>query len=239
MADLVHLDYLFLNVLSRFGIHLGFADATVDEVCKEYNIDTNFFLDIANTYHFKDYFPQKQLQRYPVQPILQYLRNTHFYYINQKLPELEMLLNETIRVCYKEEKTQQLLIRFFSGYSEQLTRHIDKEEKEVFPYVYWLEACQGNEIVSEEMTEKYKCYSIEHYRNTHDDIEEKLADLQNLIIKYLPPPDNLYACNKLLFEIFALENDINYHSRIEEKVLIPKSLEMEAGLKSKLTKQNS
>jgi regulator of cell morphogenesis and NO signaling len=171
-----------------------------------------------------------------VQPILHYLRNTHFYYINQKLPELEILLNETIRVCYKEEKTQQLLIRFFSGYSEQLTRHIDKEEKEVFPYVYWLEACQGNEIVSEEMAEKYKCYSIEHYRNTHDDIEEKLADLQNLIIKYLPPPDNLYACNKLLFEIFTLENDINYHSRIEEKVLIPKSLEMEVGLKSKLTK---
>lgn len=236
MAELVHLNYLLLNVLNRFGISLGFADATVEDVCTKYNIDVNFFLDIANTYHHKDYFPQKQLQRYPVQNILQYLRSTHYYYIEKKLPELEVLLHETIKVCYREENTIQLITSFFSGYRDQLTKHIDKEEKEVFPYVYWLENIQTESVPSAEMIIKYRNYSIEKYKNTHDDVEEKLHDLQNLVIKYLPKPSDMYACNKLLFEIFILENDLNDHSRIEEKVMIPKALSMEKELVEKLKK---
>jgi regulator of cell morphogenesis and NO signaling len=236
MADLVHLNYLLLNVLNRFNISLGFADASVEEVCKKYQIDVNFFLDIANTYHHKDYFPQKQLQRYPVKTILQYLRNTHIYYLEKKLPELELLLKQTIKICYKDEKTSQLIISFFSGYKDQLTRHIEKEEREVFPYVYWLENTETDGSLQKEMVVKYLDYSIEHYKNTHDDVEEKLTDLQNLIVKYLPRPADMYACNKLLFEIFALENDLNDHSRIEEKVMIPKALSMEKSTKEKITK---
>lgn len=235
MADLVHLNYLLLNVLNRFGIGLGFGDATVEEVCRKNNIDVNFFLDIANTYHHKDYFPQKQLQKYPVQSILQYLRNTHHYYIDKKLPELETLLNQTIKVCYNEEKTIELIITFFSGYKDQLTKHIEKEEKDVFPYVYWLENMQKTNHSSKNTDDKFKLYSIEHYKNTHDDVEEKLTDLQNLIIKYLPRPCDMYSCNKLLFEIFTLENDLNDHSRIEEKVMIPKALGMEKEVKDKLS----
>jgi regulator of cell morphogenesis and NO signaling len=196
----------------------------------------NFFLDIANTYHHKDYFPQKQLQRYPVKTILQYLRNTHIYYLEKKLPELELLLKQTIKICYKDEKTSQLIISFFSGYKDQLTRHIEKEEREVFPYVYWLENTETDGSLQKEMVVKYLDYSIEHYKNTHDDVEEKLTDLQNLIVKYLPRPADMYACNKLLFEIFALENDLNDHSRIEEKVMIPKALSMEKSTKEKITK---
>lgn len=236
MADLVHLNYLLLNVINRFGINLGFADSTIEEVCKKYNIDTNFFLDIINTYHQKDYFPQKQLQKYPVQTILQYLRSTHHYYIDKKLPELELLLTQTIKICYKDEKTIELIISFFSGYRDQLTRHIEKEERDVFPYVQWLENVQTKNEAKQEMIKKYSNYSIEQYKNTHDDVEEKLTDLQNLIIKYLPPPGDMYTCNRLLFEIFALENDLNYHSRIEEKVMIPKALSMEKDLKDLLTK---
>lgn len=236
MADLVHLNYLLLNVLNRFGISLGFGDATVEEVCMQHNIDVNFFLDIANTYHHKDYFPKKQLQKYPVKSILQYLRNTHHYYIERKLPELEQLLKHTIKICYKEEQTAGLIISFFSGYKEQLIQHIEKEEKDVFPYVYWLESAinsQGQTVTPP----NFEQYSIEHYKNTHDDVEEKLTDLQNLIIKYLPDPCDMYACNKLLFEIFALENDLNDHSRIEEKVMIPKALGIEKDLKDKQSKQ--
>lgn len=239
MADLVHLNYLLLNVLNRFNISLGFADASIEEVCRKHQIDVNFFLDIANTYHHKDYFPQKQLQRYPVKSILQYLRNTHIYYIEKKLPELEFLLKQTIKICYRDEKTSQLIISFFSGYKDQLTLHIEKEERDVFPYVYWLESAESDIPVNSDMVARYGNYSIEDYKNTHDDVEEKLTDLQNLIVKYLPRPADMYACNKLLFEIFALENDLNDHSRIEEKVMIPKALSMEKIIKEKIKKFSS
>ncbi len=55
-----------------------------------------------------------------------------------------------------------------------------------------------------------------------DEKQVKLFDLKNLIIKYLPPAKDYTLSNALLFEIFRLERDLNDHSRIEEKVLVPK-----------------
>ncbi|NJK95939.1 MAG: hypothetical protein HC905_14405, partial [Bacteroidales bacterium] len=132
MADLVHLNYLLLNVLHRFGINLGFADASIEEVCKKQEIDVNFFLDIANTYHHIDYFPQKQLQKYPVANILQYLRNTHHYYIDKKLPELELLLQETIRTCYNDEKTIELITSFLQDIGISLPDTSKKKKGKYF-----------------------------------------------------------------------------------------------------------
>ena len=64
--------------------------------------------------------------------------------------------------------------------------------------------------------------SIDIYADDHDNVEDKLFDLKNLIIKYLPPADDYTLSNSLLIELFRLEQDLNDHSRIEEKVLVPK-----------------
>ena len=37
MADVIHLDYTLLPVITRFGINLGFGDRTVEKVCLENN----------------------------------------------------------------------------------------------------------------------------------------------------------------------------------------------------------
>ncbi|NJK94339.1 MAG: hypothetical protein HC905_04800, partial [Bacteroidales bacterium] len=102
------------------------------------------------------------------------------------------------------------------------------------PYVFWLENKDKKDSSEIKNSENFKTYSIEKYKNTHDDVEEQLHDLQNLIIKYLPRPSDMYVCNKLLFEIFILETDLNDHSRIEEKVMIPKALSMEKELMENL-----
>ena len=70
-------------------------------------------------------------------------------------------------------------------------------------------------------------YTISDYQQEHEDVEEKLYDLKNIIIKYLPSTLNTDGYNSILIKLFKLENDLNEHSRIEEKVIIPKVLEME------------
>ncbi|MBA7528470.1 hypothetical protein ES705_20656 [subsurface metagenome] len=64
--------------------------------------------------------------------------------------------------------------------------------------------------------------SIDFFVDTHTNIEDKLYDLKNIIIKYLPPARDYTSSNALLFELFRLERDLNDHARIEDKVLVPK-----------------
>ena len=59
MADMILKNYTLLSVLPRFDIKLGFGDKSVQEICKQNNIDLDFFLLICNTHTFADYLPTK------------------------------------------------------------------------------------------------------------------------------------------------------------------------------------
>ena len=48
MSDLICENYALLQVLSRFGVPLGFGDRSVKEVCEMNQVDCNTFLTVVN-----------------------------------------------------------------------------------------------------------------------------------------------------------------------------------------------
>ena len=48
MGDLICENYALLQVMSRFGISLGFGDKSVQEVCDMNQVDSNTFLIVVN-----------------------------------------------------------------------------------------------------------------------------------------------------------------------------------------------
>jgi regulator of cell morphogenesis and NO signaling len=234
MAGVIHLNYLLLPILTRFNISLGFGDKTVDEICQENNVNIDFFLEIFNSYHDKSYFPKKQLQDFPVGLMVQYLRKTHDYYLNEKIPEIEEMINELIKSCVPENrKNLELIKKFFLDYKHELSVHIGREDDKTLPYILEVENAFNTGTVPETLIRQMEQYSIEDYAMEHDNVEDKLFDLKNIIIKYLPPIKNRELCNTILFELFRLESDLNDHARMEDKVLTPKVRYMERKLMKK------
>ena len=227
MADVIQMNYMLIPVIYRFGINLGFGDKSVKEICEETDVDLNFFLQLVNTYHDKDYFPKEELQTIPSKDIVAYLKMTHSSYLNEKLTEIEGLI-ESLQHAEAEDEKYILLIRnFFEGYKNELTEHILHEEDVVFPYVLAVEEICTSGIVSDLNRKIFESFSISIYQEGHDDVEEKLMDLKTIMIKYLTPPRNTNLYHKIIQLLFMLEQDLNYHSRIEDKVLVPKMILME------------
>ncbi|MCK5822514.1 MAG: hemerythrin domain-containing protein [Bacteroidales bacterium] len=241
MADLIHKNYLLLSIISRFGIPLGFGDKSVEEICNEYNVNTYFFLDIVNSYSNENYITDVQHNNFSIHSIVRYLRKTHKFYIDQIVPEINCLITNLYQNCFQQKDNVKLLLNFFDEYKNELLIHIKREEDVVYPYVLNIENAYETKKISKKLVAQMKNYSINEYLNEHSNIEEKLLDLKNLIIKYLPPTSDYKYRNKVLAKLFQLENDINDHSRIEEKVMAPKILEMEKFLFShfSIDKQNS
>jgi regulator of cell morphogenesis and NO signaling len=234
MADLVHLNYHLALVINRFGIKLGFGDKTIEEICGEHNIDADFFVEIANAFNDKDYRPRKNLKNFPVKQTVSYLQHTHSYFIDEELPRIQRLIDNVIDANSSQKKGFVLMKNFFREYQEELTAHIRREEKTVYPYAVYIENAYNNRLIDKQLTDALSMYSMETYAREHEDVEEKLFDLKNIIIKYLPPPtDNRYY-NEILFNLFRLESDLNEHSRIENTVLVPVIRLMESELR-KLT----
>lgn len=228
MASVIHSNYLLLTVLYRFNISLGFGDKTIDEVCSERNIDVDFFIEILNSYNNADYFPRQRLQNFSLQVLVEYIRSTHSDYIENRLPDLEEKIKSLSESCSEQNKKNlSLLDDFFRGYKDELVNHIKREEDKVLPYILAIDNALNHNEVSSKLMEEIKSYSIDDFANEHEDVEDKLFDLKNIMIKYLPPVNNNFLCHSILIEIFRLEKDLNNHSRIEDKVLVPKVRLME------------
>ncbi|MCK5536411.1 MAG: hemerythrin domain-containing protein [Bacteroidales bacterium] len=218
-----------MPVILRFGIQFGFGDKTVAEVCKQYDIDADFFTEIINIFIDKDYFPQTHLQEFSVKTIIDFLIKSHQDYRKNKIPHIEKLIDSLEWDSSETKKNKALIKNFFLQYKTEVIEHMDYEETIVYPYSIKMEKILNNEQTLS--IKELRKYAINIYADTHDDIEEKLLDLKNILIKYLPPSSNLETEQMVLFEIFRLEKDLNNHSRIEEKVLIPKIKLIETELK--------
>jgi regulator of cell morphogenesis and NO signaling len=228
MADIIHRNHHTLPVIQRFGIDFGFGDKTVEEVCHLQKVDLDFFLEIINAFLDHDYFPQKKLQSFSVSLTVNYLKKTHENYLSERIPFIESLINELISNSGKEKAKFRLLEKFFKEYEEEFTAHIRREDDLVFPYALSVEKA----FLKKSPADLPDSYSMKNFIGEHDNIEIKLTDLKNIIIKYLPPTGNNKLCNSILNELFELEKDLHDHSRIEEKIMVPKVMEMETHLKT-------
>jgi regulator of cell morphogenesis and NO signaling len=207
---LIDHNYNLLPVLNRFGIRLGFKDKTIETICREKNINPDFFLSIVNTFHNEEYFPEAELLSFSPLEIIRYLKKTHTYYIDYVLPKLDLQLEQLIGSRTSDDKGLQMVHFFYQKYKEELIQHIDNEEDNVFPYI--------EKLVKNQKPEGN--YSTLTFEEEHTNVDEKLNDLKNLIIKYLEPDYDENICNEFLVTLFRFERDINDHARIEDVILL-------------------
>ena len=222
LADVIHHDYNLVPVINRFGIVLGFGDGSIESICNNKNIDIDFFLTILNAFHDPQLLDKEFLQSFSARLLIDYLRKTHNYYLAHKIPEIECLIVEMASESTDKKRSYELLQKFFEEYKNELIKHIYREETRVYPYVIELEEAIQNNSVSESLILRSNEYSITSYEEEHDNVEEKLTDLKNIIIKYLPPSKNQKNRFKLLKELTVLEKDLVDHARIEDLILVPK-----------------
>ena len=216
LADLIDVNFKLLNVLSRLGISLGFGENTIREMCDRQGIDLNSFLLICNVYTYDGYVPSAELlAAADAGTIVDYLHNSHAFYLDRELAALESNLSMMVEPC--DELQKKIVGKFFASYKAQVKRHFNYEESVVFPYVRALKTGECQEG-----------YSIEQFEENHSNIDETLNDLKNIVMKYLPDTCDTVVRNEVLYRIYRLEDDLLKHTIIEDTVLIPVVNRMEA-----------
>lgn len=230
MVDVIHGNYLLMPVINRFGISLGVGEKTVRTICRQNKIDVDFFLAIINAFSDEHYFPEKKLQTFNVLMIVDYLQKTHQYYINTQIPLIEKLLNNLLRKSTIDTKRLMLIKKFFLDYKKELLSHLEQEDVTTFPYVRKVYRLFHKPRPSQREKQALSKYSMHVYEEEHTDVDEKLFDLKNILIKYIRSDSTEALYEGVIFELFRLEKDIVDHTRIENNILLPLVAEMEDAL---------
>ncbi len=202
MSGLISDNYYILLVLSRFGISLGFGDKSIDEVCRDNGVDTGTFLSIANMMVGGGEGGAKV----SVASLLTYLHSSHGYFLDFRLPDIRA---DLVAVVGGADNLSRAIVKYFDEYAAQVRQHMMYEEKTVFPYVR--ELLEGR---------RNKDYSIAVFRRRHDQVEAKLTEFKNILIKYYPARSS-NEINSILFDIFNCEKDLASHNAIEDRLFVP------------------
>lgn len=205
MCDLVCDRYPVLQVMSRFGISLGFGDKTIAEVCEENKVDTATFLAVVNL--LTPGAGAEHAGDVSVRSLTDYLHNSHGYFLDFRLPAIRRKLIEAVDCSLNDVSFA--IMRYFDEYVAEVNKHMAYEEQTVFPYVESLLAGKKNEG-----------YSIDIFRRHHDQVEVRLRELKNIIIKYYPA-GGTNELNGVLYDIFTCEQELSSHNAVEDEIFIP------------------
>ena len=209
MSELMESNYHLLGLLMRLGIRGSFADRSVEDVCKRYDLDADTFLLLCAVYSAHEYkVTDAELRRCRIPDLIRYLHSSHEYYLNSALvslvPSLDDLLEPTTPASRKA------IGKFFEDYRTDLAKHFAYEEDTVIPYV------QG--LLKGIPTEGF---SIATFEDNHSNIEESLSDLKNIIMQSLPAECDGSKRLEVLSNIFHLQEDLRHHTYIEDHILVP------------------
>ena len=213
MISIIRDNSNILQSLGSFGINLGFGNKTVREVCEDQHVDTYTFLAVVN-FTINGYYQRGDADKLSVDTLLNYLKASHAYYIDFQLPYIRKELRQALD---ENDSLAQLILQLYDEYAHGIIKHMRYEEKTVFPYV--------EQLLIGEATANY---DINTFSKHHEQIDEKLKELKNIIIKYLPS-DGLHnnLLTATLYDIYNNEEWLNQHAEVEEQIFIPAILQME------------
>ncbi|NLE31987.1 MAG: hemerythrin domain-containing protein, partial [Bacteroidales bacterium] len=138
LAELVRSDLNLLFVLNQFSMPMGFGDKTIGEICQSHGVDTESFLTLL-MFHAQPEKPDRErLCRLNAETILTYLKNSHTYFLDYRLPAIK----EQLAVALQAHATRSTILQYFEEYETEVREHMDYENEVFFPYVGQLLAGQ-------------------------------------------------------------------------------------------------
>lgn len=218
VADLIDSNPYLLLMLQHFNIDFRVSDRTVLQLCIQYDISEQLFISIANLYNGSGIRGERPFTRKDLLQVIDFLKNSHNYYRFDKYPQISTYIRQLQE--NHPEKELKLLEKFFNEYFTEVREHLDYEDEVAFPYFITL-------LGNNQYDNTQDVYSSLEYSDHHTDIELKLKDLKNLLLKYIQIDNDLDLRRKLFMSLYELEFDLYIHSLIEETILIPSGIDIE------------
>ena len=209
MYDVLCDEHHLFQMLSRFGIPLGFGEKNVREVCKESNVDVTTFLAVANYVKVGPEVASYYVDKVSAAALTDYLKRAHSYFLDFQLPDIRRRLVSSIN-CSDANEVAFLILQFFDEFMRDVRHHMEAENKKMFRSVDQL--LQGGCIPAPQFLQ---------FAPSNESFNHKLQELKNLIIKYYKGDGPNELLNTVLFDLFNCEEDLQLHRGVENDLFLP------------------
>lgn len=210
-----------LSQLAERRFSLKIIPNPSSESLRAVSLQLNQFKELLQQFYFNpDGFDPSPFFKLDPYLVYNFLRLSHVYYLDKKIPEIEqyiLLINKS-----NQSSEARVLTMLFNHYKYNLQKHITLEEKEIFPLIY--------QIIESRFDDKLFCNSAQlrsqlvTFYLEHTDTEKELDYIRTLVDEIQIGERGEVAV--LSSQLTFLEADLKLHHILEEEILIPSVLDV-------------
>lgn len=168
-------------------------------------------------------------QREPLADLASHITNTHHRFTRAELARLSPLLDKVCAVHGKNHPELQQVRISFQGLAQELTTHMMKEERVLFPYIVRMEEA----VIQQEPVLPAPFGSVQNpvamMEHEHDSAGNALRAIREASSGYTPPGDACISYQTLYRALSEFETDLHQHIHLENNILFPRAIAMEKG----------
>lgn len=227
IGEIVSDDYRKAEVFKKFKIDFCCGGKkTIAQACIDKGVDLIELKKELRDIDSQSKSPSQRYNTWPLDFLVDYILNTHHSYVSESIPLLLEYTKKVAKVHGAEHVEMIVVAEKIQDAANELTSHMYKEEKILFPYIKKLVSAQAS---SEKINREFggilnPIQAMEHEHELVGDIFKTIRSVTN---NYTPPAD---ACNTFrvtLKKLEEFEDDLHQHIHLENNILFPKSEELE------------
>lgn len=223
IKDIVLSDFRAAGVFEKFGLDFCCGGGkTVQEACEKRGIDqlaVNAELEaLGHSTSASGATPR--FQNWPLSLLIDYIESNHHFYIKSVSSRV---MGHAQKVAGTHAQRWPYMVEVASIFDEvvnELTSHMFKEEKILFPRIKQLES-SADKASAEALSGPIQQMMLEH-----DAAGEMLDRIRELTSNYTLPEGGCMTFRTLLAELQEFERDLHQHVFLENNILFPKAQQM-------------
>jgi regulator of cell morphogenesis and NO signaling len=153
--------------------------------------------------------------------------NTHHSYVKQEIPRLEKLLAKVVSVHGRNHQELFEVQQVFAALAGELTTHMMKEERVLFPYVTSLQQAAQSGKPAPRSPFGTVANPVHMMEMEHETSGNAVKQLRSLTSDYTPPQDACFSYNILFAALKEFDLDLHRHIHLENNILFPRAIALE------------
>ena len=227
VGDIVASDFRAARVFEQFGIDFCCGGRrSVGEACRVAAVsprDVEAALESLPADSRDD-----EANSWPLSRLIDHIVTKHHAYVRATMPAIHQYLEKLVAVHGVRHPELEQVAATFETIERDLSQHLIKEERVLFPYVRELEsraAACGRGVSPFGSVEN----PIRMMEREHRDAADELHEIRALTHAYTAPDDGCATYRVCMAELENFERDLHRHVHLENNVLFPRAIALEHG----------
>jgi regulator of cell morphogenesis and NO signaling len=216
-----------VGVFESFGIdYCCGGNKSLSEACLSAGLSLNEVItQVEDSFRLSPIEEDCRWLTCPLSELADHIVEKHHAYSRKQLPVL-VALGTKVRSRHGENRPELArLLEFIQAIEQELTIHMFKEERVLFPLIRQMETVEGAYIADPHSVDML-LNPIRRMMEDHDDAGALLRAIRSITNDYQSPNNGCASFQALYAGLKEHEEDLHRHIHLENNILFPRALEM-------------